>query len=409
MIMHKTKVRDRMRIAWDIALSLVLMPVEKERAPRPTAVHSSHREDTVTFILSVLLAAMFAMPAFADDAPRFQVDAAWPKPLPNDWIMGQAAGVTVDAQDHVWVIQRPRSLTDDEKALTLNPPQSKCCRPAPAVMEFDVEGNLIQAWGGPGEGYDWPQVEHGISIDAAGFVWIGGNGDNDGQYLKFTRAGKFVLQIGKAGPQTNSNDVTRLGRPADAEVDPDTNEVYIADGYFNHRVIVFDANTGAYKRHWGAYGKKPTDEKLPPYNPAAAPSPQFGNPVHCVKIAKDGLIYICDRANDRIQVFRKDGSFVKEFIVEKNTLRAGSVWDLDFWIDPKQTYLFNADGTNNEVRTLRRETGEIVGAFGRNGRNAGEFHWVHNLAVDSKGNIYTTEVDTGKRAQKFRYVGPAVR
>jgi hypothetical protein len=148
---------------------------------------------------------------------------------------------------------------------------------------------------------------------------------------------------------------------------------------------------------------------MPPYSPAAAPSSQFGNPVHCVKIAKDGLVYICDRVNDRIQVFRKDGTFVKEFIIEKTTLRAGSVWDLDFWIDPKQTYLLNADGTNNEVRTLLRETGEIVGAFGRNGRNAGEFHWVHNLAVDSKGNIYTTEVDTGKRAQKFRYVGPAVQ
>ena len=358
---------------------------------------------------SSLVAAVIAMPAFADDIPRFQVDAAWPKPLPNDWIMGQAAGVAVDAQDHIWVIQRPRTLTDDEKALTLNPPLSKCCRPAPAVMEFDGEGNLIQAWGGSGEGYDWPQNEHGISIDASGFVWIGGNGDNDGQYLKFTRAGKFVLQIGKSGQQTSSNDLTRLGRPADAEVDPETNEVYIADGYFNHRVIVFDANTGAYKRHWGAYGKKPTDEKLPPYSPAAAPSPQFGNPVHCVKIAKDGLVYICDRANDRIQVFRKDGTFVKEFIVEKNTLRAGSVWDLDFWIDPKQTYLLNADGMNNEVRTLRRETGEIVGAFGRNGRNAGGFHWVHNLALDSKGNIFTTEVDTGKRAQKFRHVGPAVR
>ena len=378
-------------------------------APHHKVVHSQRREDVVRLFFSSLLAAIVAMPAFADDIPRFQVDAAWPKPLPNDWIMGQAAGVAVDAQDHVWVIQRPRTLTDDEKALTLNPPPSKCCRPAPAVMEFDGEGNLIQAWGGSGEGYDWPQNEHGISIDASGFVWVGGNGDNDGQYLKFTRAGKFVLQIGKSGQQTNSNDVTRLGRPADAEVDPETNEVYIADGYFNHRVIVFDANTGAYKRHWGAYGKKPTDEKLPPYSSAAAPSPQFGNPVHCVKIAKDGLVYICDRANDRIQVFRKDGTFVKEFIVEKNTLRAGSVWDLDFWIDPKQTYLLNADGTNNEVRTLRRETGEIVGAFGRNGRNAGEFHWVHNLAVDSKGNIFTTEVDTGKRAQKFRSVGPAVR
>src|SRR5947209_5316112 len=239
--------------------------------------------------------------------------------------MGQAAGVAVDAQDHVWIIQRPRTLTDDEKALTLNPPPSKCCRPAPAVMEFDAEGTLIKAWGGAGQGFEWPQNEHGISID---------------------------------------------GR---------------------------------------AFGKMTTDEKLAAYSPSAAPSQQFGNPVHCVRIAKDGLVYVCDRANDRIQVFRKDGSFVTEFIIEKSTLRAGSVWDLDFWIDPKQTYLLNADGMNNEVRTLRRETGEIVGAFGRNGRNAGEFHWVHNLAVDSKGNIFTTEVDTGKRAQKFRSVGPAVR
>ena len=197
-------------------------------------------------------------------------------------------------------------------------------------------GNLIRAWGGPSQRYEWPQNEHGISIDARGFVWIGGNGEKDGQYLKFTRTGEFVLQIGKSGPQTNSNDTARLGRPADAEVDPETNEVYIADGYFNHRVIVFDANTGTYKRHWGAYGKKPSDEKLPPYNPAAAASPQFGNPVHCVKIAKDGLVYICDRSNDRIQIFRKDGTFVSEFIIEKNTLGPGSVWDLDFWIDPSR-------------------------------------------------------------------------
>jgi DNA-binding beta-propeller fold protein YncE len=359
--------------------------------------------------LAFVLVALLAGPALSQQVPSFQVDPAWPKPLPNDWIMGQASGVAVDAQDHVWVIQRPRSLTDDEKALMLNPPASKCCRPAPPVLEFDREGNLLKAWGGPGQGYDWPQNEHGISIDYKGFVWIGGNGEQDGEYLKFTPDGKFVLQIGRIGPQTDSNDVSRLGKAADAEVDPQTNEVYIADGYFNHRVIVFDADTGAYKRHWGAYGRKPTDEKLPPYTPAAAPSPQFGNPVHCVKIAKDGLVYVCDRKNDRIQVFHKDGSFVREFILEPNTLGAGSVWDLDFWIDPKQSFLLNADGTNNEVRTIQRATGAVVGTFGRNGRNAGEFHWVHNLAVDSEGNIYTTEVDTGKRAQKFKYLGPAVR
>ena len=339
----------------------------------------------------------------AADAPRFEVNPSWPKTLPNNWIMGQAAGVAVDAQDHVWVIQRPRSLTDDEKAASLNPPRTKCCVPAPPVMEFDTDGKLIRAWGGPGQGYDWPENEHGINIDPKGFVWIGGNGPNDGHVLKFTQDGKFVLQIGKKGPQTNSLDTARLGRPADTEVDPAANEVYVADGYLNHRIVVFDADTGAFKRMWGAYGKPPTDEKLT-YNPDAPPAQQFGSPVHCVRLARDGLVYVCDRQNDRIQVFRKDGTYVKEFIVAKETLANGSVWDLRLSIDPTQTFLFNADGANNEVRTLVRDTGEVVGAFGRNGRQAGEFHWVHNLAIDSKGSLYTTEVDTGKRAQKFRPV-----
>ncbi len=364
---------------------------------------------TAAIAAALLCAALPTTPATAADIPRFAVDASWPKTLPNNWIMGQASGVAVDAQDNVWVIQRPRSLTDDEKSASLKPPRTKCCVPAPPVMVFDSAGKLIRAWGGPGEGYDWPENEHGINIDHKGFVWIGGNGANDGHILKFTQDGKFLLQIGKKGPQTNSSDQTRLGRPADTEVDPATNEIYVADGYHNHRVIVFDADTGAFKRQWGAYGKPATDEKLPAYNPAAPPSQQFANPVHCVKIAKDGLVYICDRSNDRIQVFRKDGTFVKEFFVAKETLAQGSVWDLDFWIDPAQSFLLNADGANNEVRTLVRETGEVVAAFGRNGRQAGEFHWVHNLAVDSKGNIYTTEVDSGKRAQKFRYLGAAVK
>jgi DNA-binding beta-propeller fold protein YncE len=358
---------------------------------------------------SLAAVALSIAPALADDLPKFQVDASWPKTLPNNWIMGQAAGVAVDAQDHVWVIQRPRSLTDDEKAATFNPPRTKCCVPAPPVLEFDQDGKLLRAWGGPGQGYDWFENEHGINIDHKGFVWVGGNGNNDGHVLKFTQDGKFVMQIGKPGPQTGSADTTRLGRPADTEVDPATNEIYIADGYGNHRVIVFDADTGAYKRHWGAYGKPPSDDKLPAYNPANPPSQQFANPVHCVKIAKDGLVYVCDRSNDRIQVFRKDGTFVKEFFVAKETRQQGSVWDLDLWPDAKQTFLMNADGANNEVRTLVRDTGDVVGTFGRNGRNAGEFHWIHNLAVDSKGNIYTTEVDTGKRAQKFRYVGPPLK
>jgi DNA-binding beta-propeller fold protein YncE len=275
-------------------------------------------------------------------------------------------------------------------------------------MEFDQGGNVVKAWGGKGEGFDWPDNEHGIYIDQKGFVWLAGNGERDGQILKFTRDGKFVMQIGKQGNQTDSLDTTRLGKPANMSVDAATNEIYVADGYFNHRIIVFDSETGAFKRQWGAYGKPPTDVKMPAYDPSAPPSPQFGNPVHCVRIASDGLVYVCDRMNDRIQVFRKDGTFVKEMFVEKNTLANGSVWDLEIWPDANETFLINADGANNEVRTLSRETGETIGRFGRNGRMAGDFHWVHNLALDSKGNIFTTEVDTGKRAQKFLFKGDMV-
>ena len=346
-------------------------------------------------------AVLLATAVHAADAPKFQVDPFWPKTLPNNWIMGQAAGVAVDAQDHVFVVQRPRTLTDDEKAASLTPPRSKCCVAAPPVLEFDQEGNVVKAWGGPGDGYNWPVNEHGIFIDAKGFVWLAGNGETDGMILKFTHDGKFVMQIGKSGPQTDSNDTSRLGRPANMTVDIAANELYVADGYFNHRVIVFDSETGAFKRMWGAYGKPPTDEKMPAYDSAAAPSAQFGNPVHCVRISKDGLVYVCDRANDRIQVFKKDGSFVKEMVVEKNTLANGAVWDLEIWRDANESFLINADGANNEVRTLIRDTGEIVGRFGRNGRMAGDFHWIHNLALDSRGNIFTTEVDNGKRAQKF--------
>ena len=218
-------------------------------------------------LLAFSIVALWTAPTSAVEPLTFEVDASWPKTLPNQWIMGQAAGVAVDAQDHVWVVQRPKTLTDDEKAASFNPPRTKCCVPAPPVLEFDQDGNLVQAWGGPGQGYDWPQNEHGIYIDPKGFVWLAGNGENDGQILKFTRDGKFVLQIGKQGPQTNSLDTSRLGRPASVTVDAEANEVYVADGYYNHRIIVFDADTGAFKRQWGAYGKPPTDEKLPPLQP----------------------------------------------------------------------------------------------------------------------------------------------
>jgi DNA-binding beta-propeller fold protein YncE len=333
------------------------------------------------------------------------VDPTWPKPLPNGWILGQVAGIAVDSGDHVWIIQRPKSLTEDERGAALDPPVSKCCAPAPPVLELDPDGKLVRAWGGPGQGYDWPANEHGIGVDADGFVWIGGNGDTDGHVLKFTREGKFVAQLGRPGPQTGSADVTRLGRPATAEVDAATRELYVADGYFNHRVIVFDAATLAYKRHWGAYGRPPADEGPPTLSratpPPAAPPPQFGNPVHCARVSRDGLVYVCDRINDRIQIFRRDGTFVKEFAVEPRTAANGSVWDIALSRDAQQRFLYVADGRNNQVLTLVRDTGEVIGTLGRPGRQAGEFHWVHDIAIDSKGNLYTGEVDTGKRVQKF--------
>jgi NHL repeat len=323
-------------------------------------------------------------------APRFTVDASWPKPLPNRWILGQVSGVAVDRHDHVWIVQRPKSLTEDERGATLSPPRSLCCVPAPPVIEFDADGRLVQAWGGPGHGYDWPANEHGIFVDHQDHVWLAGNGERDHQVLKFTRAGKFVLQIGKAGVGRGDADVHNLGRPADTRVDPDGGELYVADGYGNHRVIVFDAATGAYKRHWGANGR-------PPGEPGVK---AFGL-VHCVRIAKDGLVYVCDRRNNRVQVFRRDGTFVKELALAPDTHGNGAVWDLDFSADRPQAYLYVADGENNHVWLLQRESGRVLSRLGRHGRYAGQFHWVHNIAVDSKGNLYTAEVDSGKRVQKF--------
>ena len=338
----------------------------------------------------------------AQDIPRFVVDAAWPKPLPNRWLLGEIGGIAVDKHDHIWVYQRPRSLTDDERGAAVDPPISKCCIPAPAVLEFDREGNLLQAWGGPGLGYEWPKREHGISVDARDHVWIAGNDkDSDHHILKFTRDGKFLLQIGKSGRNEGSNSRTSLGRPALAIVDDEANEVYVADGYGNRRIVVFDATSGEYKRHWGAYGKTPDDKNLGPYNPDAPVAEQFRTPVHCVRIAQDGMVYVCDRVNNRVQVFRKDGRFVMEFALAPRTRFAGSVWDIALSEDTAQKYLYVADGTNNEIHILTRADGKELGSFGRSGRNAGDFHWVHGMAIDSQGNLYTGEVDNGKRVQKF--------
>jgi DNA-binding beta-propeller fold protein YncE len=350
-----------------------------------------------------VLALAGAENAGAQEPPKYQVDPAWPKELPNNWIMGQVGGMAVDKHDHIWVLQRPGTDTVDELGASLTPPRSMCCMPTPPVLEFDAQGNLLQSWGGPGAGYDWPKTEHGIYVDQEDNVWIGGNAPPaDRQVLKFTNNGHFLKQIGH--PSNDPADSTRtdiLGRPAGIEVDDAAHEVYIADGYLNKRLIVFDSETGAFKRMWGAYGNPPNDMDPGSYNPSGPPDQQFRNPVHCVHVSRDGLVYVCDRVNDRMQVFTKQGKFVKEFTLRPQTLGMGSVWQFAFSTDAQQKYLFVDDGENNVIWTVLREDGTVVGQMGHSGRNAGQFHWVHQIVSDSQGNLYTGEVDTGKRVQKF--------
>ena len=337
-------------------------------------------------------------------APMFEVDPLWPKPLPNHWLIGTAIGVTVDSMDHVWIVHRPDSLsTGETPAVNGNAPE--CCAPAPPVLEFDPEGNLVGSWGGPGQGYEWPESNHGITFDHNGNVWIGGNGGNDAHILKFTRDGRFLAQFGHSGANAGSNDTENFGQVAKVFVDALENEVYVADGYGNKRVAVIDADTGEFKRYWGAYGNRPDDTDLGRYDPDVPPAQQFRNPVHCAELSNDRLLYACDRVNDRIQVFRADGTFVKEAFVERRTLAAGSVWDIAFSRDQWQTYLYLADGVNERIHILLRDTLEVITSFGDGGRQPGQFYGVHSIATDSQGNLYTTETFEGKRLQKFVYKG----
>jgi DNA-binding beta-propeller fold protein YncE len=339
-------------------------------------------------------------------APMFEVDPLWPKPLPNNWLLGWTIGVWVDDEENVWIIHRGASgLHNNERGAELTPPIAECCRTAPPVLVFDPDGNLLRSWGGPGPGYEWPQSNHGIHVDYKGNVWIGGNGEKDAQILKFTKDGKFLMQVGAFGKNGGSNDPENFGRPAKIWVDPKTNEAYVADGYLNKRVAVLDADTGKMKRYWGAYGNKPDDTKLAAYDPSAPPSQQVRNPVHCVERSNDGLVYVCDRQHDRVQVFQPNGTFVKEAFYAKNTLGSGSAWDIAFSRDAQQRFMFLADGQNNRVRIIVRETLEEITAFGDGGRQPGQFYGVHSIATDSKGNLYTTETYEGKRLQKFVYKG----
>ena len=363
-------------------------------------------------------------------APAYRVDPLWPQPLPNHWVFGSITGVTVDAQDHLWVVHRGGdSLEANEKGMMLTPPTSSvCCTAAPFVLEFDAAGKVVSSFGGPGQGYNWPQSPGSIAVDAKGNVWItaaglvtppppaaGGRGGGpaapagpaDGQVLKFSKTGQFILQIGKPGQATGDD---ALDRPAAVAVDAAANEVFVADTG-HRRIAVFDSESGKFKRAWGAYGEKPGADPGA-YDPNAPAARQFRD-VTCIDIAKDGTVYVCDRTSNRIQVFQKDGKFVKEGIVSKNTLGAvvpgqfgavssfGSAWDVAFSNDAQQQYLFVADGQDKKVVILNRSTLAYVGTIGQGGRQPGRFLAVGSIAVDSRGNVYTGEQHHGKRVQKF--------
>jgi DNA-binding beta-propeller fold protein YncE len=335
-------------------------------------------------------------------APAFQVDPMWPK-VPKQWMLGQVAGLSVDARDHVWILQRPWSLANDEKATD---PDAPCCHPAPPVMEFDEAGNYLQGWGGAGDGYEWPADEHAIHVDFKGNVWISSAGSprlatkQENQILKFTQAGKFLLQIGRRGMSKGSLDTANFNNAADIHVYAKTNEVFVADGYVNRRVIVLDADTGAFKRMWGAYGNAP-DDAAPNQPKDEGPGAAQFNLVHGVRVSDDDLVYVADRRNNRMQVFTIDGKFQREIFVERKTKLLGTSFSVAFSPDARQEYLYLADAGNGRVHIYDRKTLAEVGGFGRIGHYAGQFVFLHVVAADSKGNLYTAEVGGGRRVQKF--------
>jgi DNA-binding beta-propeller fold protein YncE len=333
--------------------------------------------------------------------PTFVFDPTWPKDLPNNWVVGNVVGVAVDSKDNIWMIHRPKSQAGADKT--------------PTVLGFDQTGKLIAQWESKnGPGYEWGTQAHGLYVDPKDSVWFGFGGGlpydpksrattDNANFLKFAPDGKFQLQVGKFGMGTDgSNSTQYLGQPTDVWVDQAANEAYITDGYTNRRVIVVDATTGAYKRHWGAFGKKPDDAPMGQFSRTGAPRQQFDTP-HCI-IGVENLIYVCDRGNQRIQVFRKDGTFVKDALINAKLddgSTGGTPWDLALSTDPQHAYFFLVDGGTHKVHTLRRDTLEVVASFGHRGRWAGQFESPHSIAIDSKGALYVAETLDGRRLQRF--------
>lgn len=371
-------------------------------------------------LMPIAAAAQTAAQAQTRSVPTFTIDPAWPK-VPPQWKLGDVSSMTSDAQGNIWVLHRPRTLKGDDFA-----------KAAPPVMVFDQAGNYVKSWGGDGPGYDWPQREHGIYIDGKGFVWLGGNNcpSNglarlkpvaDDALLKFTQDGKFVMQIGHKGQSKGNTDTVNVNQAADTFVYTPTNELFVADGYGNKRIIVFDADTGAFKRMWGAFGNPPLDDvaakpKVPedqriPAKEETGPGPlQFERPVHAARVSKDGLVYVSDRGGKRVQVFTLDGKFVMQRFIDRyceapHCGNGQTVASTAFSHDPDQKFLYVASRSPARLWVLDRATLEPLDSFGRNGVAPGEFYVMHHMNVDTKGNLYVTEVQDGKRIQKFVFKG----
>jgi WD40 repeat protein len=385
-----------------------------------------------------IIASASAQPPGDVMVPMFVVDPLWPKPLPNHWVQAMTIGLSMDTHDNIWIIHRPQTLEQKESYATRG--EADCCIAAPDVLEFNEAGDLLRHWGRDevkGNGHDWPSSNHGITVDKDGNVWLGGNGAaqpgpapgsadqftprpaqpapvpfregggergtyHDSFILKFSPDGKFLGEIGHANGSKGSLDTENVKGVAQIRIIPQTNELVLADGYGNKRISVWDAATMKFKRLWGAYGKPPNDDPIPHYD---VNSPQFGNPVHCAQPSNDGLIYVCDRTNNRIQVFKFDGTFVKQYIMEPNTKGDGSVWEIAFSKDPQQKFLYIADGSNEKIHVYDRQSMKELYSFGGGGRIPGQFYAVHSIVTDSKGNIFTTETYRGQRVQKFLYKG----
>ena len=343
----------------------------------------------------------------AKHPPEFKVDSTWPA-IPNNWVLGEVTSISVDRHDNIWVLHVPQSVPEAQRA-----------NAAPPVLEFDSKGKLLRSWGGPQNGAQWLGREHGIFVDANDFVWIGGRagwprattpGVSDDMIMKFTTAGKLVMQIGMSGASTGNLDTTNVHQATDVFVDTKAREVYAADGYGNKRVIVFDSETGKFKRMWGAFGNPPPATfapNLPTPQPQTTPDgpPEFGLP-HAIKVSSDGVVYVADRINNRIQMFTRDGKFLKQVRVTNEGSDVVPVpAGFAFSPDAKQQFLYVVDSGPMRVVIFDRQTMTQIGVVGSKGKNSGEFDIVHHMAADSKGNLYTAEIVNNRRAQKFVPVG----